>query len=761
MANRQEARPLKFSELTSSQKEAAESVAQSLLSALEDLEANQTPGGDPASEIDDYRPNQIFFVSGEPGSGKTALYLTIRKLLADGKAEIEEEFQGLKRLRETSTQLRWLEPLDLEPSADSANFLAAVLVRIEAEVEEKALGRSLEQNRRPGLLEDRDVLQELHRLQSDIVLAWDGTVSQRAERIEPDIFAQEVLRAEKARLRVNRRLRDVLARLSGARKYRKEERVLYVLPVDDFYLKPASSLEFLRLLRMISVPQLFILVLGDLDVVGELFSQDMLGQLVRLAGEGSLRAIRSQELILTRRAGALTSHAMRKLIPLSQRSTLRVMDSLRALDFSPPAIGKKGKRENLETLLRAVSLSFSPLIVPESQAIHLRPPNLLEFLLLQDRDLEAKEDLSAYGGLGILDLPPREVVDLWHGLAKLQEHKEDAESTWKRTLGLIVDQTLEAIDHQTYLDLEAKERCREAIQGTPYYQRTFQRDALQVESRQRENRRVELGEGRVLVVSPHDTWILRPKWDGSRVRPWRTKSIGLRKAVEGEIDYLAPRPTAWFIVLHDLMAMSSASNMKGKIFLPQPFQLGWAIVAEQNSDRKRNWLTPAWPSFRHFDLLAFRWRKVLKKLDEKAGASSKELYPWLVYNWLDSITEILKAESWDPEKSVPDLEIGEDKWMVLEVDTLSLLDTIKKQGLAGGHYDVLRGWLLRLEIFLGPLFDIHSSDVLNKTKRLTEFWDDNKEEIEAIRQNEILKPEEKSEPLVAARTFSTASGQQA
>lgn len=762
MANRQEARPLKFRELTDSQKEAAESVAQSLLSALEDLEANQTPGGDPASEIDNYRPNQIFFVSGEPGSGKTALYLTIRKLLADGRVEIEEGFQGLKSLREKSAQLRWLEPLDLEPAADSANFLAAMLVRIEAEVEEKALGRSLEQNRRPGLLEDRDVLQELLRLQSDIVLAWDGTVSQRAERIEPDIFAQEVLRAEKARLRVNRRLRDVLARLSGARKDKKEERVLYVLPVDDFYLKPASSLEFLRLLRMISVPQLFILVLGDLDVVSELFNQDMLGQLVRLAGEGSLRAIPTQESALTARAGALTSHAMRKLIPLSQRSVLQAMHKLQALDFSPPGLGGKGEQEKLEALLKAVSLSFNTLIVPEPQAPRIRPRNFLDFLLLQDRGTEAKADFYTYSGLAILDLPPREVVDLWHGLAKLKDHKAVEEKAWKKILGLVVEQTLEALDHQTYLDLKAKERCREAIQGTAYDQRTFQRDALQVEPRSGRDRRLALGEGKILVLSPHDAWVMRPRWDESEGQPQQGKNNGSRKNGEGKIDYLAPRPTAWFTVLHDLMAMSSADCMEGKAFLPQPFQIGWAVVTEKNSERKLSWPTPAWPSFRHFDLLAFRWRKVLEALDKKAGASSEELRSWLVYNWLDSITEILKAESWETKKSVPDLEIGEDKWKALQRDTLSLLDKIKKPGMAGGHYDVIRGWLLRLSIFLDPLFGIPSpvSKAL-KNLRLQQFWKKEKEEIEAIWWDEIQKPQEKGEPSIAPGNSSPGPGQQA
>ena len=84
---------------------------------------------------------------------------------------------------------------------------------------------------------------ELQRLKSDVSLAWDGNIDQRAAQLDPDAYAQEVMRAESARLGLNRRLSDVLAKLAHVEHCRNQKRgpVLFVLPVDDFDLNPAPA----------------------------------------------------------------------------------------------------------------------------------------------------------------------------------------------------------------------------------------------------------------------------------------------------------------------------------------------------------------------------------------------------------------------------------------------------------------------------------------------------------------------------------------
>jgi hypothetical protein len=707
--NRREAIALDPKKLSDSQARTLQVIAGSLLSALEDLEAMPRSQLDPNSNTPPMRTSQNFFVSGEPGSGKTTVHLTLQNLVTR-RADIDDHrLTKVQELRQKKQRLLWLEALDLEPAAESTNFLAAVLVRIDAAL----TGNTREPgttDRRPGLLENRDALQDLRHLENDIVLAWEGTVLQRAEHVDPEVFAQDVLRAERARLQVNRRLRNAL---SGIADVNGEKDTLYVLPVDDFYLRPASSLEFLRLLRMISVPQLFILVMGDLDVVGELFYLNMLGELVRLAGEDVSQYSLDQGYSLPARARALTSHALRKLIPLSQRSVLEAMDKLQALEFSP--------REGTNTLfglLKKVNLELEPARVADS-ARPLDPATFADFLLLRNKDVEKGADSYTYSGLSILDLPPREVVDLWQTLANLLD--EQPKRWWEAVLNRIIEHTLAALDAETYLDVADKKRCEEAIKGTPYYRRTFDADALRATADTRQARPISLEDGRMLTPSRHVSWILLPDW------PDRKDDRN------GRMDRLAPRSTAWFTVLYDLMAMSNSKDHRleeDHLLTVEPFALDWVTVS-QGSIVELKWLTPAWRSFRHFDALAFRWNKILDAMDDLRPPSADALLTWLTYNWLAETTEILIGE-WDPDKPI-EPTISDEMWQALSQHIDGLLAKISRPGLIG-DYEVVRGWLLRLDIFLKEEFAIPRPCRLHvESPTLRTFWEENREAIESIR----------------------------
>lgn len=743
--NRREAAPLEFEYLSDSQKQAAENIAWSLQSALEDLDAVSESPADADNHIDRWRASQIFFVSGEPGSGKTTVYLTLQNLLQEPGMAVHEQFQGLRELRVSHSRLRWLEPLDLEPVAQSTNFLAAVLVRLENAMDESK-APEFSRDRRPGLLENRDVQQDLRRLENDVVLAWDGTVPERAEHVDPEVFSQDVLRAEKARLQVKQRLRKALgprARAEG------DKPTLYVLPVDDFYLHPASSLEFLRLLRMISVPELFILVMGDLDVVHQLFRLDQLGQLVRLVGERSAQALLPSQEQLPARAEALTSHALGKLIPPSQQAFLEVMDKLQALEYRPQRPGRKQKEKSLADLLGEVSLELDKSSCPDSALGKLDPDNLYHFLLLREPSEEIKGDSYTYSGLAVLDLPPREVVDLWLSLAGLVRQKEREETETKlqdSLLRRVVDRALVAIDYDTYLDLEGKERCREAIQGTPYDRRIFHTEVLSIRDERVGRREIPLKGDRRVALWLHLSWVFRPDMAAPKTDVLLKKE-GTR---DGSIDYLSPRPTAWLTVLHDLMALSSA-RLRGDPLTPSPFELEWVVVSTDSKPGRR-WPTPNWPTFRQFDLLAFRWKKVLNAT-EMGSPDLDDVFTWLAYNWLDAITEILSGE-WVHDREIQGLEISDEQWRELSEKTDSLVTLVSQPGLIGGHRSVVRGWLLRLEIFLSEEFAIPRR-VLDldefPSDRLKGFWKKEQKRIESIRQSEVDQPMagESEEPATA------------
>ena len=209
----------------------------------------------------------------------------------------------------------WLEPLDLEVAGDEGeNLLAAVLVRIS-----EALGSS-PVSASKGC---RDAVEKLEELANDIGIAWDGNLKARAGSLDPDTYSQETMRAQRARLSTNSRLRFALDRLLRNRCYGLSGEELFVLPIDDFYLKPKASLELLRLLRMISVPRLFFLIMGDMKTVEALFFEKALADWTAVAGAQVLatRSEREKQEVLAR-VREMKARYLRKLIPEGQRAII-------------------------------------------------------------------------------------------------------------------------------------------------------------------------------------------------------------------------------------------------------------------------------------------------------------------------------------------------------------------------------------------------------------------------------------------------------
>ena len=97
------------------------------------------------------------------------------------------------------------------------------------------------------------------------------------------------------RLGNNERLRIALETLFDQQCYGLERERLFVLPIDDFYLKPAASLELLRLLRMVSVPRLFFLIMGDIKTVEALFFEKALRDWTAVAGSRIFASLENRQ----------------------------------------------------------------------------------------------------------------------------------------------------------------------------------------------------------------------------------------------------------------------------------------------------------------------------------------------------------------------------------------------------------------------------------------------------------------------------------
>ena len=205
-ALRPEARPVPYHSLNRSQHATLKNIVAAMAEAVQDAKSSQ----DGDSAIDTNRASRLYFVSGEPGSGKSSLYTTLRYITdrsTDAKERPDPEYSTYISELE---QIRWLDPLDLEVAVDEEeNLLAAVLVRIFAAIDD-AIDEPGNYSPLSASKDCRDAMAQLEELANDIGIAWEGNLKARAGALDPDSYSQETIRAQRTRLKTNRRLRLAL-----------------------------------------------------------------------------------------------------------------------------------------------------------------------------------------------------------------------------------------------------------------------------------------------------------------------------------------------------------------------------------------------------------------------------------------------------------------------------------------------------------------------------------------------------------------------
>ena len=160
-----EAGPVSYDSLNRSQRDALETIVAALSEAVNAAGSNQSSESEGVNRaIDTDRVSRLIFVSGEPGSGKSSLYATLRYVTVRATGATESRNQaireGIRLAGDSSTntginsrnglglpnisdfpparvgKARWLEPLPVarntlkSPWTKGQNLLAAVLVRI-------------------------------------------------------------------------------------------------------------------------------------------------------------------------------------------------------------------------------------------------------------------------------------------------------------------------------------------------------------------------------------------------------------------------------------------------------------------------------------------------------------------------------------------------------------------------------------------------------------------------------------------------------
>ncbi|MBS0261722.1 MAG: hypothetical protein JSS02_07160 [Planctomycetes bacterium] len=453
-----EARPASWEAMYKTQRKAFGSVVQMLEEAVVRLPKplkGEIPVG--TEWIRDHRTSQIAFLFGSRGTGKTTVLTSLKKSFEPG-VEVDAQMPSdvVKSLGNMRERVVWLETLDMEDVDSSNNFLAAILARIEdactrliSPMAADSTGRDVRGLLEPGFY---DPLLQLQQLQANIALAWDSNLRKRRGHLDPDDWAVEVMRVERARLSMNANLDRVLHSLASAIFQRgKIQNPLFALPVDDFDLNPSACLQLLRLLRMISVPRLFFLVLGDLDVADVVLNLKISADMAEVAHGAEfsdLISVSPQDVAQV--AGEVAANAMRKLIPPTQRLELKPLGFLEALNFRPLAPDS----DSALPLRLHELLAQCPLCFAEDQANDLRQTTweqdgTLRSLLLQtaeqprwsteaskllvhsapNQDNQHREgdvrvsdranQLCFYSALGVFHAASRNIADLWYGIRKI------------------------------------------------------------------------------------------------------------------------------------------------------------------------------------------------------------------------------------------------------------------------------------------------------------------------------------------------------
>ena len=639
---RPEAGPVGPALLNRSQREAFSAIVEALAEANRLAgKSVELAGGRGAVQRD--RVSRLFFVSGEPGSGKTSLYLTLRAILdqqepfAELRKEYEKEFELYKGLSELVDRTRWLECIDLEVAVDEGeNLLAAVLVRIF-----HAIGDSFGASHNC-----QQALQQLEELANDIGIAWDGNLKARAGSLDPDSYSQEVIRAQGTRLRINERFRTPLETLFEKQCFGLKPEQLFVLPIDDFYLKPAASLELLRLLSMISVPRLFFLIMGDIKSVEALFFEKALADWTAVAGPRIFASLADRQQDVLARVREMKARYLRKLLPIGQRAVIDWTEWNETLGYRPAASRDAVWVPQMCHLLSGVDIFWHEENDEEERTLlnfllaprHPKPRENKDYC---DETTEAKilkKFREAYSGLLILDATPRELFDLWRVLRKL--HRDDTSETRAefngeeapRYLRMFVELALSAIEEQNFLEEKHQETLRFVFPPSNRANFIVRTDELLLAQKVGPWRSTSSGE---VWVRRHLDWELRianteakpDRSEGKLDQPGEKSdqagdTSGRSEGVSsGRDDALPPRLAAWIILLHDLvwnwkrdhLVENLVHSLHGRIVAnkpkmnpPRPVDAGWAWYM----DKKKQWVHfpfPEFDTFRQLDRFLAIW----------------------------------------------------------------------------------------------------------------------------------------------------------
>ena len=716
-ALRPEARPFAWERMDAHQQKSFVQIVRGLTQAVNNVDVGSTTH-DPLRDVyhvERSRTNHIMLVSGDRGTGKTSLVLTLLRATIEAdawKSEIDSLKQGnpecLERYLEIESavdvtlkeRVLWLDPLDMEMLPDSANLLAGILARVESVVERMGVQHGgCPTGCAPipmGMLDARPsyekALNDLSRLAADAALAWDGNIKQRAGQLNADAYGTEVRRSERARLQLNPRVHRVLEAV--ARQVTWHGRVtnpLLVLPVDDFDLNPRRCLELFRIIRELQVPRLFTLIVGDVERGEEIVQMQLTGNLAKVMG-ADLDANSFVESPFHARQRSLASNFLRKIVPPSQLVLLKEMSIQEAFDYRP----NRGAKPMSELL------DFELIWSADAELANQTFRSFLSGAPGEGGDLI--EQLG-YTGEPALTGPPRHVADLWftferHVCRNPQPTAALTDAMVRELHKALADDPMLSVSEQT----ELQKTVRVNADGK------WQLASERVNCAYGGGRWESIGLESSLTDWSSTLWV---GTEGS----WR---FGLHGPGERRPPSLLQGRTRGLMVLaHDLLILGRPKNpLEQSMVQPQRVwfaSVGWKHLGSMD-EVVVPWETPQFNTFRQVDLFSSLWNAF--NLDRAPHVDSRL---FLAYAWI-AIGQIVMRRA-KPAEFFP---ATAPKWTAIYKSLKQTLKAVHEPGNVNTDWPKrqVQRWLNSLALLMAPESGLpveFVTEFLSKSG-LSEFW---------------------------------------
>lgn len=744
---RSEAQPTDWDNLNKDQKDALIQIMETMQEALAEL-----PEDDHGTEkshqlyLSSNRKSRISFIDGQRGTGKSTALITLMSFIKKNKIIGAKNKESSKRINEAMNAIKnrvvILEPIDMEPVPEHWNMLPAILARIEDAF--LRYSRSDNSNIKPGLLDPsgyyHDAQRDLTQLQNKIAMSWDGNLHQRGVTLDPNAYAAETMNNERDRMKLNPAFTKVLGALAKQIDLCSSiDRPIFLLPIDDFDLNPRACLEMLRLLRMVSSPRLFTLVLGDLKVVDIVLNLKHSSNLNSVYGSSNENMLSVTPQEIAKLAGQISANALQKLLPTMQIVELGSLTICEALNYQP----LRNDDNLLHELLKLYPIDLDNSChanEAEETTSHLNKSIecLADMLLINSFYIEegkkgkhntygTNEIISGnslsdccYSGLFTLNSTSRFIADFWAALKKIsldfseateeKDEKDEKDEKERQRINLIANLCRNQLLGDAALTPEERNLVRGGFFNLEAREWGLENLPLETYSIINNGHKVIQGEDKSCHFMTNKSVAWRFKLNQ---KDRQQKKIGFLHSGELGLseNHLAHDSTGILILFHDLLSVVQQKRFNS-FLLPTSLSVNdssWCKTVWQEDGGEQvelPWHAPLYCSFLGLDLFLSGWKNLLDEDKTDSELSADEL----AFTWISSGTAAIRTRLPVTYKktSKNNIEIG--CWIKLGEELVKLIREIDNNSPS-----IFRGqsemWLISVALLIMPESGLSNSGI--------------------------------------------------